>query len=138
MVSHGSESAFVFWGTWKTLKPTVDFGKTASSCFEGKTIYTHHFWSENSQDENSEGTTKDFLVLESLHSRSRNSSSGGTVLLKCHLSPEDSTGCIHSSWLFLYRAQKVPLFLTLDTPPQEQLVIFSMMTKTGVIDSQVS
>jgi len=83
MVSHSSESAFVFEGTWKALKLPVDFGKNASSCFESKTIYTHHFWSENShRDENSEITTKGFLALVLLCSKSRTSLSWGTAALK--------------------------------------------------------
>lgn len=40
MVSHSSESAFVFQGTWKALKPAVDFGKTTYSRFEEKR-FTH-------------------------------------------------------------------------------------------------
>lgn len=31
----------MFQGTWKALKPAVDFGKTASSGSEGESLYTH-------------------------------------------------------------------------------------------------
>lgn len=71
-MSHSSESAFVFQGTWKALKYSVDFGKASASCFEGETTYTHHSHSENSlQDENNSGVTKDLFIVGMLHIRNR-------------------------------------------------------------------